>query len=114
MANCLAHALVVLGRTQEASAAAAEAAARFPEDARIQFLAGKLHERAEDWPRAEAAFRAALALSEDHAEAHLHLCEALRQQKKLKEAVAAFRRGEALGPPRDHLRLQRFRLFGEL
>jgi hypothetical protein len=40
------------------------------------------------------------------------LCEALRQQKKIKEALALFRRIEALGPDKMVLHDLRYRMFG--
>jgi predicted Zn-dependent protease len=40
------------------------------------------------------------------------LCEALRQQKKIKEALAVFRRIEDLNPDQSVLREIRYRMFG--
>jgi predicted Zn-dependent protease len=40
------------------------------------------------------------------------LCDALRQQKKIKEALALFRRIETLDPDQALLRNLRYRMFG--
>jgi tetratricopeptide (TPR) repeat protein len=114
IAHALAHGLRALGDQAGAIAALREAAEREPANLHTRFLLGRLLEEAEDWPAAEEAFRGVLALDEAHADAHLHLSEALRRQKRIKEAVAAFRRGEALGPSQSLLRAQRYRMFGEL
>ncbi|GGG25676.1 hypothetical protein GCM10010964_12030 [Caldovatus sediminis] len=114
IAHALAHGLRALGDQAGAIAALREAAEREPTNLHTRFLLGRLLEEAEDWPAAEEAFRSVLALDEAHADAHLHLSEALRRQKRIREAVAAFRRGEALGPSQSLLRAQRYRMFGEL
>src|SRR5690606_35639438 len=114
IAHALAHGLRAQGDQAGAIAALRDAVEREPTSLHTRFLLGRLLEEAEDWPAAEEAFRSVLALEEAHADAHLHLSEALRRQKRIKEAVATFRRGEALGPSAPLLRMQRYRMFGEL
>ncbi|MBW8270508.1 tetratricopeptide repeat protein [Caldovatus aquaticus] len=114
VAHALAHGLLALGRREAAIAALREAVARLPGSLPLWMLLARLLEQEEDWPAAEQALRTVLTLDENNADAHLHLSEALRRQKRIREAVAAFRRGEALGPDRELLRIQRYRMFGEL
>jgi predicted Zn-dependent protease len=101
------------GRLADAIAALQHTAGRFPDRPEIWIRIGLMQLQQEDAKGAEEAFRAALAIREDLLQAQLGLCDALRLQKRIKEAVAAFRRGEALGAEAGMLRPYRFRLFGE-
>ena len=66
------------------------------------------------------AFREAIALLLEltekhpaHVDAWEALCDAFRQAKEIKNAIAAYRRLEALKPPRPKINRLRARLFGE-
>jgi tetratricopeptide (TPR) repeat protein len=62
--------------------------------------------------QAEAELRCLVEEAPDWIPALDSLCEALRQQKKIKEALAIFRRIEALGPDRGVISDLRYRMFG--
>jgi predicted Zn-dependent protease len=64
------------------------------------------------YDRAEAELRGLAEEAPDWVPGLDALCEALRQQKKIKEALALFRRIEALGPDTMVLRDLRYRMFG--
>jgi DNA-binding SARP family transcriptional activator len=66
------------------------------------------------------AFREAIALLSElteqhpaHVDAWEALCDAYRQAKEIKSAIIAYRRLEALKPPRPKMNRLRVRLFGE-
>jgi DNA-binding SARP family transcriptional activator len=48
-----------------------------------------------------------------HVDAWEALCDAYRQAKEIKNAIATYRRLEALKPPRPKINRLRARLFGE-
>ena len=68
----------------------------------------------------QGAFREAIALLSElthqhpaHVDAWEALCDAYRQAKEIKSAIMAYRRLEALKPPRPKMNRLRVRLFGE-
>ena len=68
----------------------------------------------------QGAFRDAIALLSEltekhpgHVDAWEALCDAYRQAKEIKSAIMAYRRLEALKPPRPKMNRLRVRLFGE-
>ena len=79
-------------------------------ETRLRFAKALLSMGAHD--RAEAELRGLAEEAPDWVPGLDSLCEALRQQKKIKEALALFRRIEALGPDKMLLRDLRYRMFG--
>jgi tetratricopeptide (TPR) repeat protein len=79
-------------------------------ETRLRFAKALLSMGAYD--RAEAELRGLAEEAPDWVPGLDALCEALRQQKKIKEALALFRRIEALGPDKMVLRDLRYRMFG--
>jgi tetratricopeptide (TPR) repeat protein len=79
-------------------------------ETRLRFAKALLSMGAHD--RAEAELRGLAEEAPDWIPGLDALCEALRQQKKIKEALALFRRIEALGPDQMVLRDLRYRMFG--
>lgn len=63
--------------------------------------------------KAEELLKQILGDNPDFVPAWRCLCESLRLQKRIKEALAAYRRMEALGAPSNELRETRYDLFGE-
>ena len=72
--------------------------ARFPHSLILLNLLGAACLRIEDFPRAERAFRQALAIDADQPSLHANLGTALQSQGRFDEAVAACRRAVALAP----------------
>lgn len=109
----LVNALTRQGRREEAVAVAQAAAEAAADDPEALARAARLLLDLDELPGAEAALQRALDLKEELPLAHLGLCEVRRRQKRIKEAVAAIRRAEALGVDRALLRAQRVRLYGD-
>ena len=63
--------------------------------------------------KAEELLQSVLAGNPDFIPAWQGLCDTLRQQKRIKESLAAYRRMEALGASAKVLRETRYNLFGE-
>jgi hypothetical protein len=94
------------GRPAAALAALRLGAALAPGDAAAQLRPGRLLLRWRDPVAAEPWFRAALALDDGLAEAHLGLSAALWRQRRRHEALAAARVGLARHPADPWLRRQ--------
>jgi predicted Zn-dependent protease len=62
--------------------------------------------------KAEQELRALVAEAPEWIEGLEALCDALRLQKKIKEALALFRQIETLDPDQALLRNLRYRMFG--
>jgi tetratricopeptide (TPR) repeat protein len=110
----LAEALRKQGRFEEAVAVSQALIRDVPDRFLPRLQLGHVLLAVDDLAGAEAAFRGALELFPHEGLAELGLCETHRRQKRIKEAVAAIRRAEALGVPRDSLRHQRYLLYGEV
>ncbi len=110
----LADALWRQGRRQEALAAAREAAAAAPGKPGVTARLGHLLLENGQVEEAVAAFESAIAAQPDLVAAWTGLCDAERTRKRIKPALEAYRRAEALGMDRGTRRLLRFRLFGEM
>lgn len=63
--------------------------------------------------KAEELLEAILASNPDFIPAWQGLCDTLRRQKRIKEALVAYRRMEALGASQKFLKETRYNLFGE-
>jgi serine/threonine-protein kinase len=90
MRHDLGKALVELKRLDEAKKAF-EAAIRVRPRAEFYVELGKAHGMKGDWPRMEAANRAAVARDRTHPMGHCNLAVALRQQGRSEEAVAGLK-----------------------
>jgi tetratricopeptide (TPR) repeat protein len=102
------------GRRAEALAAAREVAAAAPDDPAIATRLGHLLLENGDVEEAVARFERAIAAKPDLVPAWTGLCDAERTRKRIRPAIEAYRRAEALGMDRMTRRMLRFRLFGEL
>jgi tetratricopeptide (TPR) repeat protein len=112
VSHAIMDALIKLDRPDEALPLAEQRAdqqANSPET-RLRFAKALLSMGALD--RAEAELRGLAEEAPEWIPGLDALCEALRQQKKIKEALALFRRIEALGPDQMVLRDLRYRMFG--
>jgi tetratricopeptide (TPR) repeat protein len=110
----LADALWRQGRRAEALAAAREAAARAPDNVGVAVRLGHLLLENGLIEEAVAQFERAIRDQPDLVAAWTGLCDAERTRKRIKPALEAYRRAEALGMDRGTRRLLRFRLFGEM
>lgn len=110
----MADALWRQGRRAEALAAARECAAASPDQPAVAARLGHLLLETGDVNEAAAQFERAIALQPDLVPAWTGLCDAERARKRVKPAIEAYRRAEALGMDRVTRRMLRFRLFGEL
>lgn len=110
----MADALWRQGRRAEALAAAREVAAAAPDDPAVAARLGHLLLENGDVDEAVSQFERAIAAKPDLVPAWTGLCDAERTRKRIKPAIEAYRRAEALGMDRMTRRLLRFRLFGEL
>jgi tetratricopeptide (TPR) repeat protein len=110
----LADALWRQGRRAEALAAAREAAAAAPDQPAVAARLGHLLLENGDIAEAAAQFERATRDAPDLIPAWVGLCDAERLRKRIKPAIEAYRRAEALGVDRVTRRMLRFRLFGEL
>ncbi len=110
----LAEALKRQNRAGEAYTVLSEASEMFPDSFAAPWTLGLLILEAEDGilAEAEACFIQVMARRPGHGDAHLGLAEVYRRQKRVKDAVAEFRTGEALSPTPGMLRVVRFRLYG--
>ena len=110
----LAEALKRQDRAGEAYTVLQQASALFPGSFAAPWTLGLLILEVEDGilAEAEACFIQVMARRPGHGDAHLGLAEVYRRQKRVKDAVAEFRTGEALNPTPGLLRVIRFRLFG--
>jgi predicted Zn-dependent protease len=79
-------------------------------ETRLRFAKALISMMASD--KAEAELRCIAEEAPDWIPGLDALCEALRQQKKIKEALAVFRRIEDLNPDQSVLREIRYRMFG--
>lgn len=75
------------GDLDTCAAALSEAEAAAPNDALVQTYLGRLHLRRRRWRDAESAFRRALALDPDLAEAHYGLSVALPRQDRVEAGI---------------------------
>jgi tetratricopeptide (TPR) repeat protein len=110
----MADALWRQGRRAEALAAAREVAAAAPDQPAVAARLGHLLLENGDIDEAAAQFQRAITLQPDLIPAWTGLCDAERTRKRIKPAIEAYRRAEALGMDRMTRRMLRFRLFGEL
>ena len=110
----MADALWRQGRRAEALAAAREVAAAAPDQPAVAARLGHLLLENGDIDEAVAQFERAIAAKPDLIPAWTGLCDAERVRKRIKQAIEAYRRAEALGMDRMTRRMLRFRLFGEL
>ncbi|CAH0283213.1 tetratricopeptide repeat protein [Roseomonas sp. CECT 9278] len=110
----MADALWRQGRRAEALAAAREVAEAAPDQPAVASRLGHLLLENGDIEDAVAQFQRAIALQPDLVPAWTGLCDAERTRKRIKPAIEAYRRAEALGMDRMTRRLLRFRLFGEM
>ncbi len=110
----MADALWRQGRRAEALAAAREVAASAPDDPAVATRLGHLLLENGDVDEAVGQFERAIAVKPELVPAWTGLCDAERTRKRIKPAIEAYRRAEALGMDRMTRRLLRFRLFGEL
>jgi predicted Zn-dependent protease len=110
----LADALWRQGRRAEALAAAREAAASAPDNVGVAVRLGHLLLENGLVEEAVAQFERAIRDQPDLVAAWTGLCDAERTRKRIKPALEAYRRAEALGMDRGTRRLLRFRLFGEM
>lgn len=102
------------GRVADAVAVAREAAEALPENADILDRLGQMLLAADDPVAAAEAFQRAIALAPRHLRAWVGHCEAERLCKRFKSAIAAFRKLPELGADAETIRVQRYRLFGEM
>lgn len=102
------------GRDREATIAARAAAEALPENAEILNRYGQMLLKVDEPALAGPVFNRALAINPDLLHAWIGLCEAARQCKRFKEAIAAFRKLGELGADAQVIRDQRYRLFGEM
>lgn len=101
-------------RIAEAVAAAREAAEAMPGHADVLDRYGHILLAVEDAETACGVFERAIAAGPHHLRAWVGLCEAERQCRRFKNAIAAFRKLQELGADAETIRTQRYRLFGEL
>jgi tetratricopeptide (TPR) repeat protein len=109
----VADALWRQGRRAEALAAAREVALALPDDPAVAARLGHLLLETGDVDEAAAQFARAIAVKPELVSAWTGLCDAERVRKRIKPAIEAYRRAEALGMDRMTRRMLRFRLFGE-
>ncbi len=100
-------------RLDEAAESARQAALVLFDRSDIMDRYGHLLLDLEDHDTAAECFTTAIALSEHHVRAWVGLCEAERRRKRIKEAVAAFRKVVELNADANTVRYLRYRLFGE-
>jgi tetratricopeptide (TPR) repeat protein len=110
----MADALWRQGRRAEALVAAREVAEAAPDQPSVAARLGHLLLENGDIDEAVLQFERAIALQPGLIPAWTGLCDAERTRKRIKPAIAAYRRAEALGMDRMTRRMLRFRLFGEL
>ncbi len=110
----LAEALKRQDRAGEAYTVLQQASALFPASVAAPWTLGLLILEVEDGilDEAEACFIQVMERRPGHGDAHLGLAEVYRRQKRVKDAVAEFRTGEALNPTPGLLRVVRYRLYG--
>jgi len=101
-------------RIAEALAAAREATEAMPGNADVLDRYGHMLLAVNDPETACAMFERAIAAGPHHLRAWVGLCEAERQCRRFKNAIAAFRKLPELGADAETIRTQRYRLFGEL
>ncbi len=95
----LAEVLQDAARAEEADRVLDQAADRFPSDISVPFQRGALLEQRKDYPRAEAAFRQALARDPLHAPSLNYLGYMLAERgDRLEEAVSLVERALAIDP----------------
>ena len=101
-------------RVAEAIGAARESAEALPENADVLDRYGHMLLAVNDAETACGIFERAIASAPHHLRAWIGLCEAERQCRRFKNAIAAFRKLPELGADAETIRQQRYRLFGEL
>lgn len=111
--HCVTSGLLALGRWDEAIAHLEEMRSLQPDQPELLLKFGIAL-------TGRGAFREAIALLSElteqhpaHVDAWEALCDAYRQAKEIKSAIIAYRRLEALKPPRPKMNRLRVRLFGE-
>lgn len=102
------------GRVAEAAVVAREAAEAMPDNADIQNRYGHMLLAASQHALATQAFARAIELNPTMLHAWIGQCEAARLCKQFKVAIAAFRKLPELGADAETIRIQRYRLFGEV
>ncbi|NMJ39784.1 tetratricopeptide repeat protein [Roseomonas sp. JC162] len=110
----MADALWRQGRRAEAVAAAREAVATVPDNPAVAARLGHLLLEAGEIAEAAAIFERVTAQAPKLVTGWVGLCDAERERKNIKAAIAALRRAEAAGADRPTLRMLRYRLFGDL
>ena len=101
-------------RPQEAMVSARRAAEDMPHSQDLASNLGHMLLACDRHDEAVDVFQTVIASSPDHLRAWTGLCEAERRRKRIKEALAAFRKVQSLNPDQPTLRHLRYQLFGEL
>ena len=105
-----ARALRELGRTQEAEELLLVAAERFPEQATVQHDLARIAEARGDWAAAEQRWRRFLVIDAKPWWAYAGLARVLTNQRRIEDAEAVLRAGQALLPHEAPLFLEYARL----
>jgi predicted Zn-dependent protease len=110
----MADALWRQGRRAEAVAAAREAVAMAPDQPSVMARLGHFLLETDQVAEATAIFERVTREAPDLVAGWVGMSDAERLRKRVKPALEAYRRAEALGMDRMTRRMLRFRLFGEL
>jgi tetratricopeptide (TPR) repeat protein len=110
----MAEALWRQGRRAEAVAAAREAASLAPDQPAVAARLGHFLLETDEVAEAAAIFERVTREAPDLVAGWVGMSDAERLRKRVRPALEAYRRAEALGMDRATRRMLRFRLFGEL
>jgi tetratricopeptide (TPR) repeat protein len=105
-------ALLKLGRADEAAAIMEEQQAVLDAPPKIQLRYAQALMAMGAMGQAETILTRLVAIDPDWVPGLVAFCEVLRHQKKIKDALAIFRKIEALGPDRSIMNDLRYRMFG--